>query len=118
MESVIEVLLFFIAVILSYVAVVLTVQVKALKRQVDSYDKQVDSYGKLERFLVEWLGDFQKERQAGSLETAAGTRALRKTALLFLKMVHFPPTHGSTYSDSDLKTLLAGVQDQDERLTG
>lgn len=107
----ISVLLFFLAVILCYMGVAITILVQALNRQAQSSNN-------LERFLVEWLGDFQKERQAGSLQIASETRALRKTSLLFLKMVHFAPSSGSTYSARDLQTLLDGVQDQDERLTG
>lgn len=100
-----EVLLFVLVVVLSYVAIVLTVQMLALKRQVASYKN-------IEDFLVQWLSDFQKERHAGTLEVAAETRALRKTALLLLKTVHFTP------SSQSMKALLDGIDDQDERITG
>ncbi len=110
-RAVLEVLLFMLVGVLGYVAVVLTVQMLALRRQIDSFKN-------IEGFLVQWLSDFQDERHAGTLEVAAETRALRRTALLFLKMVVFSPASGSTYSDNDLRVLIEGIKDQDERLTG
>ncbi len=110
-RSVIAVLLFLLVSVLGYVAVILTLQVRALNRQVHSYRN-------IETFLVGWLTDFQKERQAGTLAVADETKDLRRTALLFLRFVYLGSRASSTFSDPEFKALLEGIDEQDERITG
>ena len=110
-RSVLQALAFLLIGVLAYVAVVLTLQVRALNRQVDSYRN-------IEDFLVGWLADFQKERQAGTLAVAAEARDLRRTGLLFLRFVYLGSRATSSFSDPEFKALLEGIDQQDDRSTG